>query len=113
MISNELLIAAGGTGNQRTSRSVKNQDEDFSRLLETQVCAALPLRGSLHSQKTIKEAVDMEPAPRISLAPLITLNDGVQIPQLGFGVWKLDDIQAYEASRAARWLPVTGISIQQ
>ncbi|UVH51772.1 aldo/keto reductase [Pseudomonas sp. CBS] len=101
MISNELLIAAGGTGNQRTSRSVKNQDEDFSRLLETQVCAALPLRGSLHSQKTIKEAVDMEPAPRISLAPLITLNDGVQIPQLGFGVWKLDDIQAYEASRAA------------
>ncbi|EIK97232.1 2,5-diketo-D-gluconic acid reductase [Pseudomonas sp. M47T1] len=34
-------------------------------------------------------------------APLITLNDGVQIPQLGLGVWQLDDAQAYESSKAA------------
>lgn len=34
-------------------------------------------------------------------APLITLNDGVQIPQLGLGVWQLDDEQAYQSSRAA------------
>lgn len=43
----------------------------------------------------------MERQPRITPAPLITLNDGVQIPQLGFGVWKLDDAQAYEACKAA------------
>lgn len=34
-------------------------------------------------------------------APLITLNDGVQIPQLGLGVWQLDDEQAYASSVAA------------
>jgi len=34
-------------------------------------------------------------------APLITLNDGVRIPQLGLGVWQLDDAQAYESSKAA------------
>jgi len=34
-------------------------------------------------------------------APLITLNDGVQIPQLGLGVWQLDDDQAYTSSMAA------------
>jgi 2,5-diketo-D-gluconate reductase A len=34
-------------------------------------------------------------------APLITLNDGVQIPQLGLGVWQLDDDQAYASSVAA------------
>lgn len=34
-------------------------------------------------------------------APLITLNDGIQIPQLGLGVWQLDDAQAYESSKAA------------
>ncbi|QKZ04472.1 MULTISPECIES: aldo/keto reductase [Pseudomonas] len=34
-------------------------------------------------------------------APLITLNDGVQIPQLGLGVWQLDDAQAYASSKAA------------
>lgn len=34
-------------------------------------------------------------------APLITLNDGVQIPQLGLGVWQLDDDQAYQSSKAA------------
>lgn len=34
-------------------------------------------------------------------APRITLNDGVEIPQLGFGVWKLDDAQAYASSRIA------------
>ncbi|WP_455925744.1 aldo/keto reductase [Pseudomonas putida] len=34
-------------------------------------------------------------------APLITLNDGAQIPQLGLGVWQLDDAQAYESSKAA------------
>lgn len=34
-------------------------------------------------------------------APLITLNDGVQIPQLGLGVWQLDDEQAYNSSVAA------------
>jgi 2,5-diketo-D-gluconate reductase A len=34
-------------------------------------------------------------------APLITLNNGVQIPQLGLGVWQLDDDQAYASSKAA------------
>lgn len=34
-------------------------------------------------------------------APLITLNDGIQIPQLGLGVWQLDDDQAYDSSVAA------------
>jgi 2,5-diketo-D-gluconate reductase A len=34
-------------------------------------------------------------------APLITLNDGIQIPQLGLGVWQLDDAQAYNSSKAA------------
>jgi 2,5-diketo-D-gluconate reductase A len=34
-------------------------------------------------------------------APLITLNDGVQVPQLGLGVWQLDDAQAYNSSKAA------------
>jgi len=34
-------------------------------------------------------------------APLITLNDGIQIPQLGLGVWQLDDDQAYASSVAA------------
>lgn len=34
-------------------------------------------------------------------APLITLNDGIQIPQLGLGVWQLDDDQAYTSSVAA------------
>lgn len=34
-------------------------------------------------------------------APLITLNDGAQIPQLGLGVWQLDDDQAYASSKAA------------
>ncbi|WP_297845846.1 aldo/keto reductase [Pseudomonas sp.] len=33
--------------------------------------------------------------------PMITLNDGVHIPQLGLGVWQLDDAQAYESSKAA------------
>lgn len=34
-------------------------------------------------------------------APLITLNDGVQIPQLGLGVWQLTDEQAHASSTAA------------
>ncbi|MDB6141859.1 MAG: oxidoreductase [Pseudomonas sp.] len=34
-------------------------------------------------------------------APLITLNDGVQIPQIGLGVWQLTDEQAYESTKAA------------
>jgi 2,5-diketo-D-gluconate reductase A len=34
-------------------------------------------------------------------APLITLNDKVQIPQLGLGVWQLDNDQAYASSLAA------------
>lgn len=34
-------------------------------------------------------------------APLITLNDGVRIPQLGLGVWQLTDEQAYVSSKAA------------
>ncbi|NVZ24666.1 aldo/keto reductase [Pseudomonas gingeri] len=34
-------------------------------------------------------------------APLITLNDGTQIPQLGLGVWQLDNAQAYTSSKAA------------
>jgi 2,5-diketo-D-gluconate reductase A len=37
----------------------------------------------------------------MATAPLITLNDGVQIPQLGLGVWQLDDAQAYTSSMAA------------
>lgn len=37
----------------------------------------------------------------MAFAPLITLNDGAQIPQLGLGVWQLDDAQAYESSKAA------------
>ena len=37
----------------------------------------------------------------MATAPLITLNDGVQIPQLGLGVWQLDDDQAYASSKAA------------
>lgn len=43
----------------------------------------------------------MEFVPCMASAPLVTLNDGVQIPQLGLGVWKLDDTQAYESSKAA------------
>ncbi|RON43605.1 oxidoreductase [Pseudomonas frederiksbergensis] len=34
-------------------------------------------------------------------APMITLNDGIQIPQLGLGVWQLDDAQAHASSKAA------------
>jgi 2,5-diketo-D-gluconate reductase A len=34
-------------------------------------------------------------------APLITLNDGVQIPQVGLGVWQLTDEQAYASTKAA------------
>ena len=34
-------------------------------------------------------------------APLLTLNDGVRIPQLGLGVWQLDDDQAYVSGKAA------------
>jgi 2,5-diketo-D-gluconate reductase A len=34
----------------------------------------------------------------MSHAPLITLNDGVHIPQLGLGVWQLTDEQAYASS---------------
>lgn len=37
----------------------------------------------------------------MAYAPLITLNNGVQIPQLGLGVWQLDDDQAYASSKAA------------
>ncbi|MEB0039889.1 MULTISPECIES: aldo/keto reductase [unclassified Pseudomonas] len=37
----------------------------------------------------------------MSQAPLITLNDGVQIPQLGLGVWQLTDEQAFDSSTAA------------
>lgn len=37
----------------------------------------------------------------MATAPLITLNDGVQIPQLGLGVWQLDDDTAYASSKAA------------
>ncbi|MDY7560662.1 aldo/keto reductase [Pseudomonas sp. CCC3.2] len=37
----------------------------------------------------------------MSQAPLITLNDGVQIPQLGLGVWQLTDEQAFTSSAAA------------
>lgn len=33
--------------------------------------------------------------------PLITLNDGVKIPQLGLGVWQLNNEQAYASSLAA------------
>ncbi|KAF1072968.1 MAG: putative oxidoreductase [Pseudomonas citronellolis] len=43
----------------------------------------------------------MDLVTRTATAPLITLNDGVAIPQLGFGVWKLDDTQACEATRTA------------
>lgn len=34
-------------------------------------------------------------------APMFTLNDGIQIPQLGLGVWQLNDVQAYASSKAA------------
>ena len=37
----------------------------------------------------------------MSASPLITLNDGIQIPQLGLGVWQLSDDQAYASSKAA------------
>lgn len=37
----------------------------------------------------------------MSKAPLITLNDGVEIPQIGLGVWQLSDDQAYASSKAA------------
>ena len=79
----------------------RHQDEEFLGVLEKQFDAALPLHVRLLPQKTTQDTMNMELVPRMASAPLIYLNDGVQIPQLGFGVWKLDDAQAYEASSAA------------
>lgn len=43
----------------------------------------------------------MEFVPCMASTPPVTLNDGVKIPQLGLGVWKLDDAHTYESSKAA------------
>lgn len=37
----------------------------------------------------------------MSTIPTVTLNDGAQIPQLGFGVWQVPDAEATPAVRAA------------
>jgi 2,5-diketo-D-gluconate reductase A len=70
-------------------------------MLEKQLYAALPLYVRLSPNEINQDTIDMEFVPCVASAPLVTLNDGVQIPQLGFGVWKLDDAQAYESSKAA------------
>ncbi|WP_347554236.1 aldo/keto reductase [Robbsia sp. KACC 23696] len=37
----------------------------------------------------------------MSQSPILTLNDGIQIPQVGLGVWQLDDAQTEAACLAA------------
>ncbi|ROR45214.1 aldo/keto reductase [Kitasatospora cineracea] len=43
----------------------------------------------------------MTSTPAVPPIPSITLNDGVRIPQLGFGVWQVPDAEAVPAVRTA------------
>ncbi|MFJ1757112.1 aldo/keto reductase [Kitasatospora sp. NPDC088134] len=43
----------------------------------------------------------MSSTPAVPQIPVVTLNDGTRIPQLGFGVWQVPDAEAVPAVRAA------------